>query len=147
MIVEPLRRVTAKELTCSNCGVREDCWESFGHQGDQTSQSKGNQPWIFSGRTDAEAEVPIFWPPDVKKWLIGKKKNWCWERLKAGGEGGNREWAGWMASPTPWAWVWASSGSCWWTRKPSVLQAMGSQGVRHDWATELAELNNPNEVP
>ena len=80
MIVEPLRRVTAKELTCSNCGVREDCWESFGHQGDQTSQSKGNQPWIFSGRTDAEAEVPIIWSPDAKNWLIGKDpdagENW-----------------------------------------------------------------------
>ena len=61
---------------------------------------KGNQSWIFIGRTDAEAETPILWPPDVKNWLIGK--DWCWERLKAGGEGDNRGWDGWMASPTRW---------------------------------------------
>ena len=53
---------------------------------------KGNQPWILIGRTDAEA--PILWPPHVKTWLIGK--DWCWERLKAGGEGGERGWDGWM---------------------------------------------------
>ena len=51
---------------------------------------KGNQSWIFIGRTDAEAETPILWPPDVKSWLIGKKL-WCWDRLKAGGEGGVTE--------------------------------------------------------
>ena len=65
------------------------------------------------------------------------KRPWHWERLKAGGEGGSRGWDGWMASPTRWTWVWASSGSWWWTGRPGVLQAMGSQRVRHDWATEL----------
>ena len=50
---------------------------------------KGIQSWIFIGRTDAEAEVPVLWPPDVKNWLIGKK-TWCWERLKAGGKGDDR---------------------------------------------------------
>ena len=49
---------------------------------------KGNQPWIFIGRTDAEAEAPILWPPDAKSWLIGN--DWCWERLKARGEGDSR---------------------------------------------------------
>ena len=62
-------------------------------------------------------------------------------------EGGRRkiprDWSGWMASPTRWAWVWASSGSWWWTVKPGVLQSMGLQKVRHDWATELNRLN-PN---
>ena len=62
---------------------------------------KGNQCRIFIGRTDAEAETPIFWPPDVKNWLIGKRP-WCWERLKAGWEGDDRGWDGWMASPTQW---------------------------------------------
>ena len=57
---------------------------------------KGNQPWIFIGRTDAEAL--ILWPPDVKNWLTGK--DWCWEQLKAGGEGGNRGLDGWIASLT-----------------------------------------------
>ena len=61
----------------------------------------------------------------------------CWERLKTGGEGDNRRWDGWMASPAQWTWVWASSGSWWWTGKPGMLQSMRSQRVQHDWATEL----------
>ena len=64
------------------------------------------------------------------------KRSWCWERLKAG-EGDNRGWDGWMALPTWWAWVWASSRCWWWTGKPGVLQSMGSQRVGHDWAAEL----------
>ena len=56
---------------------------------------------------------------------------------KAWGEGDNRGWDGWMVSPTQWTWVWANSGSWWWTGKPGVLQSMGSQRVGHDWATEL----------
>ena len=53
-----------------------------------------------------------------------------------GGEGGNRGWDDWMASPTQWTWVWASSQSWWWTGKPVVLQSMGSQKIRHKVATE-----------
>ena len=68
---------------------------------------KGNQSWIFIGKTDAEGETPILWPPDAKNWLIGKD----WERLKAGGEGDDRGWDGWVASPTRWIWVWVNSGS------------------------------------
>ena len=55
------------------------------------------------------------------------KRPWCWERLKAEGEGEDRGWDGWVASPTQWAWVWASSRSWWWTGRPGVLQSMGSQ--------------------
>ena len=58
------------------------------------------------------------------------------ERLKAGGEGGDRGWDGWMASPTQWTWVWASSGRWWRTGKPGVLQSMGLQRVGHNWVTE-----------
>ena len=65
------------------------------------------------------------------------ERPWCWERLRAGGEVGDRGWDGWMASLTQWIWVWANSGSWQWTEKPGVLQSMGSQRVRHDWATEL----------
>ena len=65
------------------------------------------------------------------------KRSWCWERLKAEVEGGNRGWDGWMASPTQWTWVWVNSGSWWWTGRPCVLQSMGLQRVRQDWATEL----------
>ena len=73
------------------------------------------------------------------------KRLWCWEGLGAGEEGGDREWDGWMASLTRWTWVWVNSGRWWWTRRPGVLQFMGSQRVGHDWATELnwTELNSP----
>ena len=54
---------------------------------------KGNQFWMFFGRTDAEAEAPILWQPDMKR-------PWCWERFQAGGEGDKRGWDGWMASLT-----------------------------------------------
>ena len=73
----------------------------------QPVHPKGNQSWIFIGRTHAEAESPILWPPDTKNQLIGKDPGW--ERLKAGGEGDNREWDDCMASPTQCTWIWASS--------------------------------------
>ena len=71
------------------------------------------------------------------KELTHWKRPWCWERLKAGGEGDERGGDGWMASPTRWTWVWTSSGSWWWTGRPGMLQSMGLQRVRHDWATGL----------
>ena len=99
----------------------------------QPVHPKGSQSWIFIGRTNAE--TLIFWPPDAKSWHL--KRPWCWERLKAGGEGDDRGWDGWVASPTPWTWVWVSSLSWWWTERPGVLQSMGSQRVGHNWVTEL----------
>ena len=69
--------------------------------------------------------------------LTHLKRPWCWERLRAGGEGGDRGWDGWMASLTQWTWVWVDSRSWWWTGRPGVLQFVGLQRVRHDWATEL----------
>ena len=62
------------------------------------------------------------------------KRPWRWERLRAGGEGDDRGWDGWMASPTQWTWVWVN-WSWWWTGRPGLLRLMGSQRVRHDWAT------------
>ena len=96
---------------------------------------KGNQSWFFIGRTDAEVETPIFWPPDLKNWLTGKDpdlgKDWRQE------EKGKRGWDGLVVSLTRWTSLWASSGSWWWSGKPGVLQSMGLQRVGHDWATEL----------
>ena len=69
--------------------------------------------------------------------LTHLNRPWCWERLRAGGEGDDRGWDGWMASPTQWTWVWVGSGSWWWRGMPGMLQFMGSQTGRHDWATEL----------
>ena len=95
---------------------------------------KGNPCWIYIGRTDAEA--PILWPRDAKNWLMEKDPE---ERLKAGGEGDDRGWDGWMASPIQWPRVWASSRSWWWTGKPGMLQSMGSQRVGHDWVPALTD--------
>ena len=94
--------------------------------------AKGNQSWIFIGRTDSEAEVLTLWPPDVRNWVTGKapdtKKDWRRRR---------RGWDGWMASLTQWTWVWASFRSWWWTGRCGVLPSMGSQRIGHDWVTEL----------
>ena len=66
------------------------------------------------------------------------KRPWCWEGLKAGGEGDDRGWNGWKALPTRWTWVWVNSASWWWTGRPGELQVMGSRRVGHD---RVAELN------
>ena len=104
-----------------------DCKES------QPVHPKGDQSWIFIGRTDFEAETPILWPPDVKCWLIGKDSD---AKIESKRRGDDRGWDGWMASPTQWTWVWVSSGSWRWTGRPGVLQSTGSESVRHNWASE-----------
>ena len=73
--------------------------------------------WKWSSNTLAT------WCEELTHW----KRPWCWERLKAGGEGDDRGWDGWMASLTWWMWVWVNSGSWWWTGRPGMLQFMGSQ--------------------
>ena len=86
------------------------------------------QDWCWSWSSNTLAT----WCEEPTHW----KKPWCWERLKAGGEGNNRGWDGWMASLTRWTRVWVGSKSCWWTGKPGVLQSVGLQRVTHNWATE-----------
>ena len=105
----------------------------------QPVHPKGNQSWIFIGRMDAEAETPILGhlmqrTDSLEKTLMLGKI------LKVGGEGDDRGWDGWMTSLTQWTWVWASSGSWWWTGTPGVLQSMGSQRVGYYWETELTEV-------
>ena len=97
---------------------------------------KGNQSWIFIGRTDVEAESPIFWPPDVKNWLIGKDPDAGKDKSQAE-KGTTEAWDGWMASTTQWTWVWVNFRSWWWSGRPGVLQSMGSQIVGHYWVTEV----------
>ena len=77
-------------------------------------------------------------PEELTRW----KGPWCWEGLGSWGEGDDRGWDGWMASPTWWTWVWVNSESWWWTGRPGVLWFMGSQRVGQDWATELKTLIN-----
>ena len=99
---------------------------------------KGDQSWVFIGRTDAEAETPILWPSDVKNWLTGKDpdagKDWGQEE-----KGTTEDEMGWMPSPTSWTWVWANSRRWWWTGKPGMLQSMESQS--RTWLSNWAELN------
>ena len=86
---------------------------------------KGDQSWIFIGRTDAETETPNI-SATLSEELTHLKRPWCWERSKAGGEGGDRGWDGWMGSPTWWTWVSANSGRQWRTGKPPVAAAAKS---------------------
>ena len=128
-----IKKAEHQELMLPNCDAREDSWEFSDCMEIKPVNPKGNQPWIFIGRADAEAETPILWPPDEKSRLIGKDpdagKDWGQEEKKVS-EG---EMAG---SLMQWTWVWANSGRWWWTGRPGALWFMGSQRVGHDWATE-----------
>ena len=121
-----------------NCGVGEESWESLGLQGDPTSPSWRKsvlnihwKEWCWSWNSNSL----VTWC----KELTYLKRPCCWEKLKAGGEGDDREWDSWMASPTLWTWVWASSGSWWWTGRPGMLQSMVLQRAGHYWTTELTD--------
>ena len=117
-------------------GVEEDSWESLGLQEDPTNPSSRKSVlgvhwkdwWSWNSNTLGHMSC---------EELTHLNRPRCWERLKAGGEGDNRRWDGWMATPTQWTRVWANSGSWWWTGRPGMLQLMGSQRVRHNSVTEL----------
>ena len=129
-------------LTLLNCGG-EDSRVPWTVRRSNQSMLKEISPGCSFGRTDAEAETPILWPTSGEE-LTHWKRPW-WGLLGAGGEGDNRGWDSWMATPTRWAWVWVNSGSWWWTGRPGMLWFMGSQRVRHDWATELNWYKNCNQ--
>ena len=105
---------------------------------------RSNQPVLKEIRKDWcwswSSKTLVTWFKQLSHW----KRLWCWERLKAG-EGDGRGWDGWMASPTQWTRVWASSGSLWQTGKPGVLQSIRSQRVRYNWATKLNGTVNSGE--
>ena len=115
-------------------------------QEDQTSHSWRESVWLFIGRTDAEAEALILWPPDAKNWLIGKDsdagKDW-WE-------GDDRGWNGWVASLTQQTWVWASSGRWWRMGSLSCYSPWGHNGSdtteRLNWPNWLTDSHSiPND--
>ena len=134
-----LRRLNTEELMLSNCGDGEDCWESLGLQGDQTGQSQRKsvlnfhwKDWCWSWNFNTLAtcyEEPTHW-----------KSLWCWERLKAGGEGDDRGWDGWIAPLTHWTWIWVNSGRWWRTEEPGVLQSMPTLGVTKSWTTNCVTI-------
>ena len=90
----------------------------------QPVHPKRGQSWVFIGRTDAEAETLILWAPHAKSWFI--EKTLMLGGIGDGGEGDDRRWDGWMASPTRWSWVGVNSRSWCWTVRPGVLRFMGS---------------------
>ena len=130
------RKLNAEKFMLLNYGVGEDSWESLGLQGDPPSPSWRRsvlgvhwKDWGWSWNSSTLAT----WCKELTHW----KRPWCLEGLGTGGEGDDRGWDGWMASPTQRAWVWVISGSWWWTERPGMLWFMGSQRLGHDWATEL----------
>ena len=124
------QRIDALELWC----WRRLFWESPVLQGYQTSQSKGNQPWIFIGRTDAEAEVPTLWPPDVKSWLAWK--DWRQEK-KVSTEDEMVGWHHWLNGHD----FEQSQGVGERLGKPGTLQSIGLKSIGHEWATEQQQPN------
>ena len=148
--VGPQRKLCAKKLILWTVVLEKTLESPLDCEEIQPVHHKGNQSWIFTGRTYAEAEIPILWPIPIlwSEELTHWQRPWCWERLKAEGEGDDRGWLkvgegddrgwdGWMALLTKWTWVSVSSGSWWWTGRPGVLQSMGLQRVGYNWATEL----------
>ena len=132
---------TVKNAECQRIDAFELwCWRRLLlSKGDPTSPSERKsvlnihwKDWCQSWNSNTLAT----WYEELTHW----KRPWRWERLKAGREGDNRGWDGWMASRLDRHWVWASSVSWWWTGKPSMLQSMGSQRIGQDWATE--QLND-----
>ena len=116
------------------------CWRRLlrvlGLQGDPTSPF-----WRRSALGFLWKEWCLSWNSSTlatsRAELTHWKRLWCWEGWGAGGEGNDRGWDGWMGSLTRWTGVWVNSGSWWWTGRPGMLWFMGSQRVRHDWATQL----------
>ena len=125
------RKTDAFELWCSRRLLRVP-WTARGSN--KLILKEINPEYSLEGLM-LKQKLQYFWPPDAKSWLIGN--DWCWERLKARGEGEDRGWDSWMASPSWWTWVWVNSRSLWWTGRPGMLQFMGLQRVGNDWETEL----------
>ena len=101
------------------------------------TQIKSNYDNVSLGKVIWRLFGLLLCPCKIREELTHLKRPWCWERMKVGGDGNDRGWDGWMASPTQWTWVWVNSRIWWWTGRPGVLQSMGLQRIRHNWATEL----------
>ena len=125
-----------------NRGIGENFSESLGLQRDQPVNPKGNQSWIFIGRTDAEAETPILWPPDAK---ISHRKDLSagkdWRQEEKGGEGNDRGWDGWMPSLTRWTWVMDMS-----KLQELVMDREARPAVVHGVAKSLTQLSDWTEL-
>ena len=129
------RKLSAEELMLLNCGVGEDAYKSLVLQEDPSSASQRRsvlgihwKDWCWSWNSN----TLVISCEELTQW----KRLWCWEGLRAG-EGDDRGWDGWMASPTRWTWVWVNSGSWWFSGRSGTQKSLGSQRVGHDWETAL----------
>ena len=143
-----IKKVGHQRIDAFGLWFGEDSWESLGLQGDPTSPSWRrsvllnihwkDRCWSWSSNTSAT------WCEELTHW----KRPWCWRRLKVGGEGDDRGWDGWMASPTRWTWVWANSRRWWRTGKPGLLQSMRSQiDMTEQLMLMLPEPQSPHLCP
>ena len=124
-------RIDGFELWCWRKLLRVPCTAK---RSNQSILKEISPEYSLEGCWSWNSNTLATWCKELTPW----NRPWCWERLKAGGEGDDRGWHGWMGSSlTRWTWVWASSGSWWWTRKSGMLQFMRLQRVGHDWATKL----------
>ena len=131
------KKLSTEEVFLLNCGVGEDSWEPLDCKEIQPVHSKGNQSWILLEGLMLKLKLKLQYFGHLIQRADLFEKTLCWERLRAGGEGDDRGWDGWMASLTRWTRVWVSSESWWWTGKPGLLQFMASQTAGHNWVTEL----------
>ena len=132
--------MSTRELMLLNCGVG-----ALGLQEDPPSILKEISlnihwmDWCWSWNSNALAT----WCKELTHW----KRPRCWDRLKVGGEGDERAWDGWMASPMWWTWVWVGSRSWWWTGKPGVLLSVESQRDGQEGANELNWMTSKFNLP
>ena len=117
-----------------NCGVGKDSWESLAKRSKQSILKEISPGCSLEGlMLKLKLYTLVTWCEELTHW----KGSWYWERMREGGEGDDRGWDSWMATPVQWTWASVDSRSWWWTGRPGVLQFLGSQRVGHNWATEL----------
>ena len=137
-----IKKLSVKELKLLNCDFGEYSLGSLcmARRSNQSIIKEITPEYSFEGlMLKLKLQYLATWCKELTHW----KRPWSWERLRAGGEGSNRGWDRWMASLTRWTWVWVNSRSLYWTGKHGVLQSIGYQIVRHNWATEL-NWNEPS---
>ena len=127
----------------SKCGAGEDSWESLGRRlarrSNQSILKEICPEYSLEGlMLKLKLQYFVAW---CEEELAHRKRPWCWERLKAGREGDDRGWDGWISSPTRWTWVWASSASWWWTGRPGMLRFMGCKESDTTEQMNWTELN------